>query len=49
MTYYRGCNKSHTTAATSRAGTAYPSGAPAFSPFFFVGSVPQSRNIRSGL
>jgi len=30
MTYHRVCNKSNTTGATRRTGTAYPSGAPEF-------------------
>jgi hypothetical protein len=34
MTYHRVCNKINTTGATSGAGTAYPSGAPEFTPCF---------------
>ena len=33
-TYHRFCNKINTTGATSRVGTAYPSGAPEFTPVF---------------
>ena len=40
MIYHRVCNHSNTKGATSRAGTAYPSGAPEFTPvsvgFVFV-------------
>ena len=32
MTYYRDSNKSNMTAATNGAGTAYPTGAPLFTP-----------------
>jgi hypothetical protein len=38
MTYHRVCNEINTTGATSRAGTAYPSGAPEFTPGFWWGS-----------
>ena len=34
ITYHRVCNEINTTGATSRAGTAYPSGAPEFTPVF---------------
>jgi hypothetical protein len=34
MTYHRVCNYIYTTSATSGAGTAYPSGAPEFTPGF---------------
>jgi hypothetical protein len=34
MTYHRVCNQINTTGATSGAGTAYPSGAPEFTPIF---------------
>jgi len=38
MTYLRDCNRSKTTGVISEAGTAYPSRAPEFTPFF-VGFV----------
>jgi hypothetical protein len=38
MTYIRMCNQTNTTGATSGAGTAYPSGAPEFTPGFVWGS-----------
>jgi len=34
MTYHRVCNYINTTGVTSGAGTAYPSGAPGFTPGF---------------
>jgi hypothetical protein len=34
LCYHRLCNKSNTTGVTSGAGTAYPSGAPEFTPVF---------------
>ena len=39
MTYHWVCNSSNRTGATSGAGTAYPSWAPEFTPWFFVGFV----------
>jgi hypothetical protein len=38
MTYHRVCNEINTTGATSRTGTAIPSGAPVFTPGFLWGS-----------
>ena len=38
MTYHRVCNEINTTGATGGAGTAYPSGAPEFTPGFSWGS-----------
>ena len=38
MTYHRVCNQINTTGVTSGAGTAYPSGAPEFTPGFKWGS-----------
>ena len=38
MTYHRVCNKINMTGVTSVAGTAYPSGAPEFTPGFYWGS-----------
>ena len=38
MTYHWICNQSNTAGATSGAGTAYPSGAPEFTPSFQCGS-----------
>ena len=42
MTYNRLCNKSNTMGATCGAGTAYPSGAPEFTPVFSGVRVVQS-------
>ena len=36
MTYHRVCNWSNTTVVTCGAGTAFPSGAPEFTPCFFT-------------
>ena len=42
ITYHRVCDKSNTTGATCGAGTAYPSGAPDFTPGFSGACVTQS-------
>ena len=38
MIYQWFCKKSNTTGVTSGAGTAYPSGAPEFTPCFYINS-----------
>ena len=42
MIYLRVCKRSNTTGATRRACTAYPSGAPEFTPVFSVVRVARS-------
>jgi hypothetical protein len=39
MTYQQVCNKSNTTGAIYAAGTAYPSGAPEFTPGFLFSHI----------
>ena len=45
MTYHQVCNQSNTTGSTSGTGTAYPSGAPQFTPIFSGVCVTRSLDL----